>query len=242
MRKMPSASFVVVSTPSDSSERKFAAVTREKAGLGLPGGKVEPGETPVDAVVREATEEGWQVYDVSPHPFFKSEVDGEPVWWYAAAIAYPLDDWKEKSRGIAPVAVTLREIKLSGYCNDLAIASYESYRKNFTPRFELIGSRANGRAHKHSDWDVLVSNLRELPSLNEALELATKAGKMFVDPGYDHELALWKYVFQGISPLVDLFVEVYGGFYRLRVDDLDDPNFHKYPWERLRIDPREYRK
>lgn len=100
----------------------FAATTRAKdrgeAGkIGLPGGKVDMGEHPIQAVVREAREEGWDVCEVNPFPIRSQLVDGKLVYWYRANKAKKLENYKEKGR-IQPILASAEEILNSGYGNE----------------------------------------------------------------------------------------------------------------------------
>jgi 8-oxo-dGTP pyrophosphatase MutT (NUDIX family) len=100
----------------------YAATTRaadrgEAGKIGLPGGKVEPGESPVAALIREAAEEGWALEGVDPTPIHAQLVDGKPVHWYAAKSATMLADYKEQGR-ITPIRATKAAIAASGYGNE----------------------------------------------------------------------------------------------------------------------------
>ncbi len=89
----------------------IAGCTRENGTIGLPGGKVEDGENPFDAVIRESREEGWKlnIYGERESAILKKEkVDGFLIWWIRCHIdtRVPQDtEWKEKHRGIYPVIV-----------------------------------------------------------------------------------------------------------------------------------------
>ena len=75
----------------------FAATTRDDGRkVGLPGGKVNDGEAPRDAAIREAAEEGWEVSGVFPRPYKIAPVDGKLVAWYGAIDAKKLKSFKEK--------------------------------------------------------------------------------------------------------------------------------------------------
>jgi 8-oxo-dGTP pyrophosphatase MutT (NUDIX family) len=110
------AAFVVVRT-----EGGFAATTRAadrgESGIGLPGGKLDPGESPVAAVIREAAEEGWLVSTVDPVPIQALLVDGKLVLWFTATTAVRLSVYKERGR-ITPVVATFGQILSSGYGNE----------------------------------------------------------------------------------------------------------------------------
>jgi hypothetical protein len=117
----PFAVFVVYQFP----DGKIAATTRPKdrasddkgVKVGLPGGKVDPGEDPMEAAIRESSEEGWRVSDLE---FKHSDmVQGNLVWWYSARSARPLREYKEKYRGIIPTKVEISELK--GFGNEIAI-------------------------------------------------------------------------------------------------------------------------
>lgn len=114
----PFAVFAVV----EVSEGFYAATTRaadrgEDGRIGLPGGKVDLGESPVQALVRECAEEGWMISDVHDVPCHAQDVDGKPVLWFRANEAYPIGDHKEKGR-ISPVVVNAHDVKTSGHGNE----------------------------------------------------------------------------------------------------------------------------
>ena len=110
------AAFVVV-----RAEGGFAATTRAadrgESGIGLPGGKLDPGESPVAAVIREAAEEGWLVSTVDPVPIQALLVEGRLVLWFTATTAVRLSVYKERGR-ITPVVATFGQILSSGYGNE----------------------------------------------------------------------------------------------------------------------------
>ena len=83
----------------------------------MPGGKVDLGESPVDALIREAREEGFELIGVNPDPVMSRTVDGKPVQWFSCRSARMLDDYKEKGR-IAPILATRDQILTSGYGNE----------------------------------------------------------------------------------------------------------------------------
>lgn len=109
------------------SNGKIAATTRPKdrmkddegVSYGLPGGKVDPGENPMKAAIRESMEEGWEVSDLTHK--HSDMVQGKLVWWYHAKKAFPLKEYKEKYRGIKPIQIDMN--KLKGFGNETAIPS-----------------------------------------------------------------------------------------------------------------------
>jgi tRNA nucleotidyltransferase (CCA-adding enzyme) len=143
----PFAVFVVYQYP----DGKIAATTRPKdrigddggVSYGLPGGKVDPGEDPMDAAIRESEEEGWTVSGLTHK--HSALVQGKMVWWYLAMNAKPLKEYKEKYRGIKPVKISPNMLK--GFGNDIAIPKTlnESYEEDFS-----------------SNWQKAVSSSEEL--------------------------------------------------------------------------------
>ena len=114
----PFAVFAVV----EIADGLYAATTRakdrgEEGRIGLPGGKVDPGESPVEALVRECAEEGWVISGVHHVPCHAQDVDGKPVQWFSALSARPRSSFKEKGR-IEPITVSKQAIKNSGYGNE----------------------------------------------------------------------------------------------------------------------------
>jgi hypothetical protein len=118
------AVFVVVKLPNN----KIAATTRpyEKAKnkkIGLPGGKVEKNEKPIDAAYRESEEEGWKVSKIGDIIASKM-VKGNPIVYYEGFGAKKLKDYKEKENDIEAIEVTIDEISNTGYGNDFISKYY----------------------------------------------------------------------------------------------------------------------
>lgn len=94
----------------------LAATTRPKeGGIGLPGGKVDPGETEEDALYREAEEEGWKLFG---QPIFIHEdyINEKLIRWYKVPSAEKLEKYKESHR-LVPIVASKEEIANSGYGN-----------------------------------------------------------------------------------------------------------------------------
>jgi len=104
---------------------KLAATTRPTSPgkIGLPGGKVDPGETLAKAVLREAKEEGFAIRGLNSLPFHIQEVDGKLVAWFAAESANKLSAYKEMGR-VLPIAATKEELMASGYGNEVALQKF----------------------------------------------------------------------------------------------------------------------
>ena len=108
----------------------ICATTRTNGSVGLPGGKVDPGETPEQAVRREASEEGWTLpADAVLTCVHRAQVDGRPVAWYATTSrpTRSAGGHKEAARGIWP---TCRPAKsLSGFGNPEAVEAWEAWQR-----------------------------------------------------------------------------------------------------------------
>lgn len=100
IQSKPFAAFAVVLLP----DGEIVATTRTDGSLGLPGGKVEADETPLEACIRECEEEGVKVSGLEGE-IHRAIVEGKPVIWYKFNTGIFLDDFKEKYRGIKPVAI-----------------------------------------------------------------------------------------------------------------------------------------
>jgi 8-oxo-dGTP pyrophosphatase MutT (NUDIX family) len=111
------AVFVVALTESGN----WAATTRPNGGIGLAGGKLDDGETPQEAAIREAYEEGWVICPDSLILIHEQEVDGKPVEYYVSTkTAVMLKVWKEQDR-LMPVAVDYYQLLNSGFGNENAM-------------------------------------------------------------------------------------------------------------------------
>jgi ribosomal protein S18 acetylase RimI-like enzyme len=99
---------------------KYAATTRDDGRIGLPGGKVDVGESGKVAVMREATEEGWSFpKETNLTLIHQQDVEGNPIDWYMAdTTPSKLSEYKEKHRGIKPILITEEELRNSGFGNE----------------------------------------------------------------------------------------------------------------------------
>ena len=113
----PFAVFVLSKANDGYAATTRAADRNEQGKIGLPGGKVDIGESPVEAATRESNEEGWQVDITNTTPIHKQLVDGKIVYWYAGENAVKLNNFKEKGR-ITPIVATIEQILSSGYGNE----------------------------------------------------------------------------------------------------------------------------
>lgn len=116
MNKEIFAAFVLATDWKETS--LFASTTRLDGTVGLPGGKVEKGESPFAAAFREAQEEGWLLSPIGKNPVQIREVDGKLVAWFPGIVVCALENYKEKERGIRPVLLTSEEIVASGMGNE----------------------------------------------------------------------------------------------------------------------------
>lgn len=123
------AAFVVVKLP----DGKIAATTRpyeksEQKKIGLPGGKVEKNESPIDAAYRESEEEGWKVSKITKIIASKM-VDGRPIVYYEGINAKKLKTYKEKNNNIIPISVSVEKISQTGYGNSFIKDMYNDTKK-----------------------------------------------------------------------------------------------------------------
>ena len=118
---------------------KYTATTRDDGRIGLPGGKVDPGESGEVAAMREAAEEGWSFpAGTNLTLIHQQDVDGNPVEWYMAdTMPSPLSEYKEKYRGIRPILITAEQLKASGFGNE----NLPLYNPSKTPEGRKIPKR-----------------------------------------------------------------------------------------------------
>jgi len=102
-------------------EDGYAATTRptnskgsEK--IGLPGGKLDDGETALEALLRECNEEGWQVDITNSKLVHTNNVNGKLIQWYTVRVIKQLKNFKEKGR-IFPIVCSKEQVLRSGFGN-----------------------------------------------------------------------------------------------------------------------------
>lgn len=107
------------------SDGLYAVTTRprEPGRIGLPGGKVDAGETLRAAAIREAREEGFEISGLAPRPFYQTTVEGGMVYWFEAQSAAPLDSFMESHR-LQTGSASLEDVAQSGYKNDEAVSVF----------------------------------------------------------------------------------------------------------------------
>jgi 8-oxo-dGTP diphosphatase len=121
VKQMKQAAFIVAPSEGGIAATTRAADRGEAGRIGLPGGKVEAHETPLQAAIREAAEEGWEVVRPNPTPvqvmISPDFAPGYIIYWFIAARARRLDEYKEQGR-ITPIVVRPDDVIKSGYGND----------------------------------------------------------------------------------------------------------------------------
>jgi 8-oxo-dGTP pyrophosphatase MutT (NUDIX family) len=102
---------------------QFVGTTRTDGKLGLAGGKVDQGETPQQALIRESNEEGWLLpSDVQLTLIHQQEVDGKLCQWFQSDKSpVRLTSYKEMRRGIKPILMNQQQLIDSGMGNDICL-------------------------------------------------------------------------------------------------------------------------
>jgi len=114
------AVFAVARMTASDGSTFLCATTRPDGTIGLPGGKVDDGEMPYAAVIREAREEGWELNLLNFQPIHVAQVDGKPVAWFDCKPVCGLQFYKEKHRGITPIIVAPVDLS-PGFGNEFLI-------------------------------------------------------------------------------------------------------------------------
>ena len=81
--------------------------------IGLVGGKLDPGESAIAAVKREALEEGWHVHHIDPNPIHVKYNGDKKIVVFAGTAARKLTKYKEEPREIHQMTVTRDELARS---------------------------------------------------------------------------------------------------------------------------------
>lgn len=122
------AAFVLAET----ADGKIAATTRPDGRVGLPGGKLDAGETAVEAAVREAEEEGWRITVPDEDPIHVQDIEGFRCAWFLGSDPVLLEDYAEKGR-ITPFAAEHAELMVSKLGNENAIPKMLAIKEVATP-------------------------------------------------------------------------------------------------------------
>ncbi|MCS7317719.1 MAG: NUDIX domain-containing protein [Candidatus Dojkabacteria bacterium] len=157
---MPTKQAVFIIGFLDDELENVAATTRlDKPGsIGLPGGKVEPGESLVEAALREAKEEGWDFYqcEIDNNPIHQEKIDIFDVYWFLVIRGRPIKlvDYKEKYRKIEPIVVPAEKLNTMGNENALPKAKDFLLSKNLNESILIEESPLS--------WSFLKKQARQL--------------------------------------------------------------------------------
>lgn len=100
---------------------QICATTRPDGTIGLPGGKVDPGESPAQCAFREASEEGWNLQAGHADLVHEAVIEGKLVQWFKiSGTPIKLSKFKEMGR-IQPILVN--PAQLVGFGNPEALAA-----------------------------------------------------------------------------------------------------------------------
>lgn len=163
--KHPHAVFVVAELPNGKVAATTRAIDKGEAGkIGLPGGKLDIGETPIEALKREANEEGWSIDGINENPIHIYIVDGKLIKWYSAKKAVRLNNYKEKNR-IYPIEVEKEEIANSGYGNEFL----KNYFKLNQKKSVTIDQSVKEQISLTKDTDHLINRIKLAAKLCDKL-------------------------------------------------------------------------
>jgi hypothetical protein len=125
---MRTSAFIIGSAGIGRLAATTRAADRGEAGkIGLPGGKADPGETPVETALRESAEEGWVWGWVDPQPIHADVINGGLVLWFAGENPHMLETFKEAGR-ISPVWATAGQVATSGWGNGSAVGRWMAWK------------------------------------------------------------------------------------------------------------------
>ena len=121
---MNTAVFAIVYDPISQT---VAATTRpedKEVPFGLPGGKIEEGESVFGALKRECEEEGWAIEftDINPIQFHEEVINNTIIKWFIVSKATILTEYKDFHRGIIPCYVDIHEMAKVGYGNQCLLS------------------------------------------------------------------------------------------------------------------------
>lgn len=104
-------------------DSKFVGTTRTDGTVGLAGGKVDQGETPQQALIRESSEEGWKLpSDVQLKLIHQQLVNNQLCQWFQSdQQPVALSSYKEQYRGIKPILLTRQQLIDSKMGNDICL-------------------------------------------------------------------------------------------------------------------------
>lgn len=153
---------------------------REHPGAyGVVGGKLDPGETPLQAAIREAREEGWSVHDVAATPVHANYHGPHKIEYFVAEGAKKLRDYKEKYREVYPMTVTSEELARSHPVNTFA---YLLDRANLQKR--ILAQEVIDLYHKHGLDPTEYYHGDVLDKSAEDLQTSQTGGDGGVDGGF----------------------------------------------------------
>lgn len=116
----------------DPSTRLYAGVTRPNSELiGLPGGKLEQGESIIDCLLRESKEEGWDIELNSDRFSILNQAvhNQKMIYWLGLDIKTikPMIKFQESGR-VRPVWSTVEEVSAYGHGNEFLLKPYSKLK------------------------------------------------------------------------------------------------------------------
>jgi hypothetical protein len=131
-----------------NEDNLVAATTRsydKENPIGLPGGLVDLGESPEEALQRECLEEGWDIDLSDIYVAWEANIEEKLILVFATEnIPKLLDDYLEKEKGNIAYFETINKIYKSGYTNHRILFHIigTRYQANYKDKnnYFLIGS------------------------------------------------------------------------------------------------------